>query len=153
MHKITIICDGKRRTLYAKEGSVLSSVLTSENIDVEHPCSFKGICKKCTVEVDGKKELSCRYVVKSDITVVVDGRESIATASAGEATGDITEDMSLCVDIGTTTLVCALVNNAGSIIKTVTHNNPQRAFAAGMDTALTARVTMASPLRLTRMTM
>lgn len=131
MHKVTVICEGQKRIIYVEDGSLLSSVLIRENIDIEHPCSFKGICKKCCVEVNGKREFSCRYRVDGDITVKVAEKSNIMTASTGEESSSVTENMCLCLDLGTTTMVLALVaEDDGKIVKTLTANNPQRAFAA-----------------------
>ena len=52
MFKVTV--NGK--VLYAEKGTVLSQVLKGEN--VPHPCGGRGTCKKCTVTVNGKAELS-----------------------------------------------------------------------------------------------
>ena len=52
MFKITI--DGKIYT--AEKGTLLSSLLMSDVGRVDHPCGGKGICRKCTVLVNGKAD-------------------------------------------------------------------------------------------------
>lgn len=129
MHKITI--SGKdNRILFAEDGAVLSDVLNENGEGVEHPCSGKGICKKCTLLVDGETVLSCQYKIKSDILVQIPRKGNIATAAAGKETGVTTENMCLCLDLGTTTLALALISDKGDIVKSVTRNNPQRSFGA-----------------------
>lgn len=128
MHKITL--KGDNRILYAHDGELLSRVLMRHSLKFEHPCGGRGTCGKCTLRVNGKEELSCKYTVRGDIEVELADSFNIQTASIGEETGKATENMCLCFDIGTTTLVLALVScDEGSVVKSVTRNNPQRAFA------------------------
>lgn len=117
--------------LLAADGETLSQVLMRYGKAVEHPCGGRGVCRKCTVTVNGREELSCRYKVSSDIEV--------AAAKQGEIqslTGTVeseTDSGKLCfvLDIGTTTLALALVaTDEKKIIKTVTATNPQRAYGA-----------------------
>ncbi len=131
MCKIEITADGKVKTVFAEKGSILSSVLTENKQQVEHPCGFKGVCKKCTVLVNGKEELSCKYVVNSNISVTVFSKGEIESQVGSSETNKPTENMCLAFDIGTTTLALALVSledkkNVKSIVKT----NPQRAFSS-----------------------
>ncbi|MBQ7876496.1 MAG: DUF4445 domain-containing protein [Clostridia bacterium] len=131
MPKITVYENGHKRIINAKVGDMLSDVLSKASVLVEHPCGGKGMCNKCTVFVDGESVLSCRYEIKDDIRVQIPQKKNIATAISGDETGYTTLNMCLCFDIGTTTLVLALVSkDEGKIIKTITRNNPQRAFAA-----------------------
>ena len=127
MYKVKLM--GKE--FYAESGSLLSELLMQNGVKIEHLCGGKGICKKCTVLVNGKKELSCRYKIESDITVEKLSEENIISVSGAEETGVKTANMRLCLDIGTTTLAIALVSlDNKSVIKVITANNPQRVFGA-----------------------
>ena len=61
----------KNEILHAEKGERLSDILIKNGIFVDHPCAGKGTCKKCTVLVDGKPELSCQYTVTADIEVTI----------------------------------------------------------------------------------
>ncbi len=127
MHKVEI----NNRTAYANDGDLLSDVIMQSGGRVSHPCGGKGICKKCLVKVNGKDELSCRYAIRSDITVTFDEEDAIISETGADATSEKTEKLCLALDIGTTTLVLALVSaDSGNIIRATTKNNPQRVFGA-----------------------
>lgn len=127
MHKVEI----NNRTAYANDGDLLSDVIMRSGGRVSHPCGGKGICKKCLVKVNGKDELSCRYAIRSDITVTFDEEDAIISETGTAATAEKTEKLCLALDIGTTTLALALVSaDSGSIVKATTKNNPQRVFGA-----------------------
>ena len=127
MYKVEI----NNRTAYANDGDLLSDVIMQSGGRVSHPCGGKGICKKCLVKVNGKDELSCRYAIRSDITVTFDEEDKIISETGAVATAEKTEKLCLALDIGTTTLALALVSaDSGSIVKATTKNNPQRVFGA-----------------------
>ena len=127
MHKVEI----NNRTAYANDGDLLSDVIMRSGGRVSHPCGGKGICKKCLVKVNGKDELSCRYAIRSDITVTFDEEDKIISETGAAATAEKTEKLCLALDIGTTTLALALVSaDSGNIIRVTTKNNPQRVFGA-----------------------
>lgn len=123
-----IIIDGKAYTV--SKGTLLSDVLMAKEGRAEHPCGGKGICKKCTVLVDGKKELSCQYVIEKDITVSLPEREDIdAFTDFNISCGDSCDSF-FALDIGTTTLALAVVSSSGNVSRVITRNNPQRVYGA-----------------------
>ena len=84
--------------IMAEGGELLSELLASAHLPVEMPCGGRGVCGKCRVLVNGKEELACRYVIGSDIEVVLPDRgeivsetgisfESAAGKNAGESVG------------------------------------------------------------------
>lgn len=124
MHKVTV--NGKIH--YAPHGTVLSDVLHSSGNNVPHPCAGKGICKKCTVTVNGSQVLACQYTVSSDITVSICNEEEHFTSAD---TASDSADYCLALDIGTTTLALALISpEEKRIINTVTCTNPQCSYGA-----------------------
>lgn len=130
-HKVSITEDGKEKTVFASDGERLKDVLLRENIAFEHPCGGMGKCGKCAAVINFETVLLCRYEIHEDINVIIPKKEAIATNTVAGETGKTTKDMCLCLDLGTTTLVMALVScDDKTVIKTVTKNNPQRAFAA-----------------------
>ena len=111
--------------------ALLHDVLAENGFYVPHLCAGKGTCKKCEVTANGERVLSCRYSVAEDTVVVLPEPEKIVTASSGEETGTISDNMCLCLDIGTTTLALALVSlDEKKIVRSITSANPQRAFGA-----------------------
>ncbi len=127
MYKIKI--DGE--IFFAEKGEALSRILIEHNKRAEHPCGGRGVCKKCTVFVDGRKELSCQYKVSKDIEVVLPDEKGIFSLTGAEDTENHTENMCYVLDIGTTTLVLSLVSlDEKKIVKTVSRTNPQRIFGA-----------------------
>lgn len=124
MHKVTI----GEKTLYAHGGEPLSDVLKREGIIHEHPCGGKGACKKCELLVNGKTELSCQYKIHSDIAVSIPKVTDAASTTTQKASDK--KPYALVLDLGSTTLVLALISSDGSIIDTKTEINPQRTFGA-----------------------
>lgn len=111
------------------DSTILSDVLIKSGESLPHLCGGRGTCKKCLVLVNGKKELSCQYKIKSDIDVVLPKNSKILSETGAEESGVITENSCLVLDIGTTTLALALVSlDEKKIIKVKTATNPQRAF-------------------------
>lgn len=133
MHKVII--NGK--TEYADDGVLLSDILIRSGKGVEHPCGGIGLCKKCTVTVNGKTELSCQYKINSDITVTLPEKSEIFSVTGASDSDEITENMCFALDIGTTTIALALVSlDKGKIIKVITRTNPQRKFGADVMTRI-----------------
>ena len=127
MHRINI---GKQ-VLYAENGELLSDVLIRNGIAMEHPCGGKGTCKKCKVTINGNESFSCLYRVTSDITVILPENSAIVSETGITDTNRYTENLCFALDIGTTTLVLALVSlDERKAIRTVTRTNPQRRFGA-----------------------
>ena len=127
MHKVII----NNKIYLAENGTVLSDILKNNYIYHEHICNGMGICKKCTVLVNGKKVLSCQYKITSDITVSTIESEDIYSETGVTETRKTTENCCFCLDIGTSTLALALVSlDENAIIKVSTCTNPQRIFGA-----------------------
>ncbi len=119
------------KTLFAKDGEILADVLLRGGFSHARPCGGRGICGKCKVKVDGKDELACKYIVHSDISVEVSAEGTILSESGAAEEAAVSDIYELVLDIGTTTLVMALVSaKEKKIIKVITENNPQRVFGA-----------------------
>ena len=130
-----VIIDGEIQ--YAADGTLLSDVLIGTGADVEHPCGGRGVCRKCIVIIDGKEELACQYVIKKDISVHLPENGEIISETGATESGEITENVCFCLDIGTTTLALALVSlDNAKIIKVITRKNPQRVFGADVMTRI-----------------
>ncbi len=127
MVKVTL--NGK--IVYAQEGALLSEVLAESGSRAEHPCGGKGLCKKCMVKVNGKEELSCRYVVSGDIDVITPDNKDVFSPVDDVCLVPEGDDLFYALDIGTTTLALALVSrDRDGIVKTKACTNPQRIYGA-----------------------
>lgn len=113
---------------FAEDGELLSSLLMRCGIDFPHPCSGRGACQKCRVTVDGEEALSCQYVIRHDATVTLP-RSRELTVKEFDTPSDLDGAVTV-LDIGTTTLIMALVSRDGKIIKRVGATNPQTVFGA-----------------------
>lgn len=119
------------RNFSAENGDLLSDILIKNGISHEHICNGKGICKKCTLLVNGKEELSCRYSIQSDINVTTPEKGTISSFTGAEETEKPSENMCFVLDIGTTTLALCLVSlDEKKIIRSTSRTNPQRIFGA-----------------------
>ena len=131
MPQIKVINGDEIQIIAVSGKKTLSDALIEAGLDVEHPCGGAGKCGKCTVLVNGKKELSCRFTVTDDITVVLPKKEEIVSVSGVKQSGEIGTELCLCLDIGTTTLALALVStDKKETVKVVTATNPQRVYGA-----------------------
>lgn len=98
------------------------------------PCGGKGTCGKCLVTVDGMAVRACGYLVKSDITVTLPQhrREQILTKgfSPEIAADPLQPGFPVALDIGTTTVVCVLMDPSGRELAVQSMDNPQRPWGA-----------------------
>ena len=85
MHKIKL----NGNIYFAEKGVLLSDVLKNNNFSHEHLCGGMGTCKKCTVLVNGKSELSCQYKITSDITVIIPEYEELFSETGVKETRTI----------------------------------------------------------------
>lgn len=127
MHKVKV----GDSILIAQDGALLHDVLIGSGKSVEHPCGGRGVCRKCTVTVDGEQVLSCLYRITHDITVILPEYGQIESVTGADTFEVTTDKVCYVLDIGTTTLALALVSlENGKIVKVITDTNPQRMFGA-----------------------
>ena len=113
---------------FANEGELLSDLLMRYGIEAPHPCSGRGVCKKCKVRVNGEEVLSCKYRIDGDITVTLPPDRGLSLKTLSDCS--YTSGAFTVLDIGTTTLIMALVSKDGKILKRVCATNPQSVFGA-----------------------
>ncbi len=107
--------------LQAEPGINLHCLLAKEGL-IDAPCGGNGTCGKCRVIADGKEVLACRTEIHGDMTVMLPQRAAnTATAKAGKRAA---------FDIGTTTLVCHLLDGQGNMVTSASMRNPQTAYGA-----------------------
>ncbi len=119
MPVITLLPDN--RILTAEAGETLHAVLARAGL-VDAPCGGQGSCGKCKVFVDGREVLACRTTVDRDIKLTL---PRTAASEEGAVAGK-----RAAFDIGTTTLVCYLLDDAGNVLSRASARNPQASFGA-----------------------
>lgn len=132
MYKITILPDGKELTV--RRGVNLLEALRQAETAPDAPCGGNGRCGKCTVGVDGQKVLACEYRVEKDMTVTLPEKETLEVLSRGQETAvrmnPVRDGYLAAFDIGTTTVVCFLLDPAGKEAAVASMVNPQQPFGA-----------------------
>ena len=131
-HKVLVM---PREDVYIfRDGENLLAGLRSRGVAVDAPCGGNGRCGKCALQVNGEKVLSCHYAVTGDITVTLPeaaGNRILTNGSAKvEKKNPLKEGLLVAVDIGTTTVVCALLSEQGETLAVESCVNPQTAFGA-----------------------
>ena len=115
-------------------GTSLLSAQIAAGLRPDAPCGGKGTCGKCKVGLEGKEVLACQSVVDRDMTVFTEAEEKVTILTSGVAAGtkpDEEFDYVLAFDIGTTTVVCYLLDgHTGDLLAQESCMNPQSQFGA-----------------------
>ena len=98
------------------------------------PCGGRGTCGKCTVTLEGNQVLACQTIVDRDMAVYAEeaGAANILTQGLSvDFQPDGTHKYALAFDIGTTTLVCYLMDGCtGALLAQSSTINPQSRLGA-----------------------
>jgi len=139
-YRITVLPEG--RNVFAKAGTVLLDVLQDAGCLVDAPCGGQGKCGKCTVSVDGIPVRACHYTVNSDVTVELPKQEPLQILEQGAAPSvkSSGRGCAAAFDIGTTTVVCALLDAGGNALAVQSTANPQAVYGADVVSRITAAV-------------
>lgn len=132
---------GRKETLVLPyvPGQTLLELLRQEGLGVEAPCGGRGTCKKCTlfqVLPEGEREiLACQTLTEEGMVLrLPEERELVVELGQKDcavATDPGQQGWGIACDIGTTTLVCQLVElETGKCLASVGAENPQRAYGA-----------------------
>ena len=115
-------------------GTSLLSAQIAAGLRPDAPCGGKGTCGKCKVGLEGKEVLACQSVVDRDMTVFTEAEEKVTILTSGvaaETKPDEEFDYVLAFDIGTTTVVCYLLDgHTGDLLAQESCMNPQSQFGA-----------------------
>lgn len=96
---------------------------------MDAPCGGHGTCGKCRLSVNGREVLACQYRVDSDITVFLPATVYRQTVQLPSIARDNKKHYA-AYDIGTTTLVCFLLDEDGSVLSERSMHNPQKGYGA-----------------------
>jgi len=131
-HSITLFPSGQ--TLTAQHGENLLEVLRQAGTAPDAPCGGNGKCGKCAVTVNGRRVLACGCLVEQDMTVTLPEQDSVHILTAGQSAevqlDPVKPGYLASFDIGTTTVVCFLMDPEGTEIAVESMPNPQRPFGA-----------------------
>lgn len=131
-YTITFLPDGK--IIQIEEGKTLLEAQIIAELHPDAPCGGNGSCGKCKIFLDGTPILACQTTVHCDMTVFTKSEEKAKILTSGiiaETKPDGEFDYVLAFDIGTTTLVCYLLDgHTGVLLTQESATNPQSQFGA-----------------------
>lgn len=138
---ITVYQNDISRSLSALPGqTVLDAICYHDGISLHAPCGGHGTCKKCTVyrmtPAGPRPCLACQTPVENGMQIRLPDTDSLHVQLDSVLTSQLSPDTALtgygiACDIGTTTVVCQLVDLAtGTAVSTLGMENSQRAFGA-----------------------
>lgn len=122
-------------TLTVGRGAALLDALRKAGILLDAPCGGHGSCGKCRLTVDGREVRACQYRVHSDITVTLPAYTHTQTTYSPSERIENT-GLYAAFDIGTTTVVCFLLNEKGNVLAERSMLNPQRGYGADVITRI-----------------
>ena len=132
MHKITVLPTDILLT--APSGSNLLTLLRDHNLAPDAPCGGNGKCGKCIVLIDEEPHLACHTAIHRDMTVTISHGQELQVLQSGISAASSVSNgngFSIAFDIGTTTVVCYLLDNqSGREVAVSGMANPQRSFGA-----------------------
>jgi len=148
MSELTILQEGKRKTIYFEGEVSVSHLLKEAGVIISHPCGGHGKCGKCQIDVSGDVlppneiekiagvRLSCQARVFGDATVTLpDNTQSAQIETESQAFANTfpssLKGCGAAVDIGTTTIVVKTFDlSNGKELGTLATINPQTSISA-----------------------
>lgn len=134
MEQYTVTFLPEQISVTVDSGTTILNAQIQAGLHPDAPCGGNGTCGKCRVELDGREVLSCQTVVDRDMTVkcTVSGNARILTGGLDVQTvPDGENEFALAFDIGTTTVVCYLLDGkTGALLAQASTMNPQAQFGA-----------------------
>jgi uncharacterized 2Fe-2S/4Fe-4S cluster protein (DUF4445 family) len=135
-HIKVITASGEPLELEAAAGWNLLETLRANDISIAANCGGRGTCGKCVVNIDDKERLACQVNVADGMRVKVKSGEESFVIIEDYASGknlaeapDNFDNLSVAVDIGTTTVVLQLIDSvSGKAASTRSFLNPQRQY-------------------------
>ena len=136
MIRVTVMPEG--RVLRAPAGKDLLELRREQGFRVSAPCGGQGKCGKCRVNVDGREALAGALKVDRDMTVTLPKSTAQQILTRSPEVRAAGRGFVLALDIGTTTLVCALVDRDGQELAVSAAPNPQAPYGADVVTRIRA---------------
>lgn len=121
-------------SLQASEGENLLQILQKSGIAPDAPCGGNGQCRKCRVYINNREVLACQTLIHRDMTVRIPEKNDLQILTHGfslDIQPDGRDKYVLSYDIGTTTIVCYLLDGYSGIeLAQESLLNPQTAYGA-----------------------
>lgn len=134
MEQYTVTFLPGQTTVTVDAGTTLLQAQIKAGLQPDAPCGGLGTCGKCRAELDGQEIRSCQTLVSRNMTVKLphSGRSRILTEGlAAPIQPDGECAYALAFDIGTTTVVCYLLDGkTGTLLAQASCMNPQSQFGA-----------------------
>lgn len=134
---VTITKEGQTKEYAARRGQTILTLLQKNRISgIEAPCGGMGRCGKCKVKIVGRGEvLACKTLVADGMHIIIGKEKHAKIAETGQChnqySTDALEEAVAACDIGTTTVVCHLIDGiSGNIIATESAPNAQKNYGA-----------------------
>lgn len=126
---------GQKTRISVADGTRLLDALKEAGFYPDAPCGGQGLCGKCKVLADGQQVLACKTQVHRDMTVTLPSESNLQILHRGileeQTMGPVAEGHLLAFDIGTTSLVCFLLDGkTGQELSQSSMQNPQVSFGA-----------------------
>ena len=137
----------KHEVPFAEGETILRALQKAGIRSITAPCGGKGACKKCTVYVQGDSFegncLSCTTPAQDGMIVRIVPEVRISFAEEGDgliyAPTPGQSGYAIACDIGTTTVVCQLINlETGALLSRISGSNSQRIFGGDVLSRLKA---------------
>ncbi|MGM9615515.1 MAG: ASKHA domain-containing protein [Oscillospiraceae bacterium] len=139
--KLTLFTQAGTQVMEVEGGqTILGALRLHGGLPLHAPCGGKGICQKCTVYLlengEERPVLACRTPVMDGMLLRVTTESDLAVETGAAEAPVCVPDAGLtgygiACDIGTTTVVCHLVDRAsGACLATLGEGNAQRPYGA-----------------------
>lgn len=131
--------------ILAAPGTTIWAAARELGLVLEAPCGGHGTCGKCRVAVQQNGEtrsvLACQTAVEDGMVVTLPntaGAEKILTegTTARKIQPDTAPGFRAAVDLGSTTVVCYLMDPAGTVVTKASCANPQQQYGADIITRI-----------------
>lgn len=126
-----------KKEIEVEENTTILRAEQLAGIRQDTPCGGYGICRKCKVLADGREVLACRTAIRKNMTVTVLSDISATRVLTDSSQTDIRVNpvregnIHASVDLGTTTVVCYLMDGKdGHILDVESMLNPQFPYGA-----------------------
>lgn len=130
------------KTIFALPGENLLALLCRYGYAPDAPCGGLGACGKCTVYIDGKTRKACRVSVDSSMSVQIPKSDTLHILHGEAETAEIPANPVAAVDIGTTSVVCSLLDGETGMRTAVRScSNPQSVYGADVVSRIRAAIT------------
>ncbi len=132
MKKIFIHQNQTKKALIINQEKTILEVLRNYAYVITANCGGMGQCKKCLVEVNGSKVLACQTKIEDNMNIYLENKQDLITPE------NLAKNESyLVLDIGTTTLVCCLIDKeTKQVLKQIARLNPQIMYGADIITRI-----------------